>query len=78
MMLRKVWKTAIITSGLVVIAMTGVLYTRDFRYNSKDGVYKVMKRGSDYTQEEREDKGFGEDYEFRVICPSVKWIIELF
>ena len=59
----------------VITLIAEVFYRNDFRYNSECDLYYISARGSDYTEEEREERRISEDYECRVIhledCPGM-------
>ena len=59
----------------VITLIAGIFYMNDFRYNSECGLYYISVRGSDYTEEEREERRISEGFECRVIhledCPGM-------
>lgn len=57
-----------VTVSLVIAAITflSILYINDFRYNREDGIYKIVTRGSDLSEEERNECHLADDYTFRV------------
>lgn len=63
-MMKKIRNLTIATVA-VMMTIVSVLYINDFRYNSEDGLCYIVKRGSDYTEEERKEKHISENYEFR-------------
>lgn len=47
---------------ITVITFLSILYVNDFRYNREDGLYKVIVRAGDLTEEEREERHLADDY----------------
>lgn len=62
----------------LVLGITGFMYVNDFRYNNEDGLCYIVDRGSNYTEEEREEKGISKDYECRLThIENVKTVVSI-
>lgn len=59
--------------GLVITVITflSILYINDFRYNREDGIYKIIGRASDLSEEERNERHLADDYTFRITHISI-------
>ena len=61
-MMKKIRNLTISVLALMVV-ITGFMYMNDFRYSKENGLYYIIDKGSNYTEEEREEKRISDDYE---------------
>lgn len=62
-----------VTVGLILTITTflSILYINDFRYSSEDGIYKIIERASDLSEEERSRRHLSDDYVYKVTNISI-------